>query len=211
MRRARQGAGIVAALAFAAALLVPGAGARAQEIGAPVLDRIPGSAILTLDQERLFADSAWGKRVAAGIEADSTALSTENRRIEAELTAEERKLTDERAGMDGAAFRAAADAFDARVTEIRRVQDEKAREIGRRNEIERKKFFAAALPSLSEALRAQGALVILDSRAIFLAADIIDVTDEMIAAVDKVIGAGPVPAPPGAGTAGAPAGTAGQD
>lgn len=210
MRRARQGAGLLAALALGAAMLAPGAGVRAQDAGAGALDRGAGSAILTLDQERLFADSAWGKRVTARIEADSAALSAENRRIEAELTAEERKLTDERAGMDAAAFRAAADAFDARVTAIRRAQDEKAREIGRRPEAERQKFFAAALPALSEALRARGALVILDSRAIFLAADIIDVTDEMIAAVDKAIGAGP-PAPPGADTAGAPGGTAAPD
>lgn len=209
MGGARQGAAVLAALAVLAAGVLPAGEARSQATEPPASPQTPGHAILTLDQERLFAESLWGKRVAAGIEADSAALAAENRRIEAELTAEERKLTDERAGMDAAAFRAAADAFDARVTEIRRAQDERAREIGRRTEIERQKFFAAALPALSEALRAQGALVILDRRAIFLAADIIDVTDEMIAAVDKAIGTGlaeeAIPAPPdAAGTEDAP-------
>jgi len=189
MRRLRQRAGQAwSRVALACVLCLPAAPVPAQS--ALPQARAEGQAILTLDQERLFADSLWGRRATAAIEADSAALSAENRRIEAELTAEERSLTEERAGMDSAAFRAAADAFDARVTEIRRIQDEKARELGRRPESERQRFFAAALPALSAALRAQGALVILDSRAIFLAADSIDVTDELIAAVDEAIGAG---------------------
>ncbi|MDW4548761.1 OmpH family outer membrane protein [Defluviimonas sp. D31] len=177
---------------LAVLLTAGGQPAPAQEaIAEPV-----ASPVLTLDQERLFAESLWGRRATDRIEAASTELGAENRRIEAELTAEERALTERRPTMAVEEFRAAADAFDAKVTEIRRTQDAKAREIGRLHDVERQRFFAAAFPALREVLRGRGAVVILDSRAIFLAADVIDVTDELIARVDADLGAGtdaPVP------------------
>ena len=150
----------------------------------------PQSPILTLDQDRLFSETLWGKRAAERIETASAELAAENRRIEAELIAEERALTDKRAEMSSEDFRAAAEAFDARVTEIRQTQDAKTREIGQMREAERQRFYAEALPVMSEVLRDRGAVAVLDNRAIFLAADVIDVTDEMIQRIDAAIGAG---------------------
>ena len=169
---------------------------------APVAQTAPESRIqspiLTLDQDRLFAETLWGKRAEARIEAASAELAAENRRIEAELTAEEKALTEKRATMPAEDFRAAADAFDAKVTEIRRAQDAKARAIGQMQDAERQRFYAAALPVMGEVLRSRGAVVVLDSRAIFLAADVIDITDEMVARIDATLGAGedlPLPVP----------------
>jgi Skp family chaperone for outer membrane proteins len=168
------------------------------------------SPILTLDQERFFAESAWGKRAKADVDAVSTALAAENRKLEADLTAEEKSLTEQRETMPADEFRAAADAFDVRVTEIRRTQDGKARDIGRMLDTERQKFFKAAFPVLGKVMQMRGAVAILDARAIFVSADVIDVTDEMIAQVDAVLAAGPGqtdaneenPAPSGNGTDG---------
>ena len=94
-------AGLVAALALGGASPAPAEGAA------------PGSSpILTLDQERLFSGTIWGRRIQAELEAESTTLAGENRRLEAELTAEEASLTERRKTMEPAAFRAEADAFD---------------------------------------------------------------------------------------------------
>ena len=57
-----------------------------------VLVAPPSVAILTLDDERLFTGSAFGKAVIARQDADSQALIDENRRIEAALEAEEKDL-----------------------------------------------------------------------------------------------------------------------
>lgn len=146
--------------------------------------------ILTVDQDRLFEGTLWGRRVADRVAAASSALAAENRRIEADLTAEERALTDARATLPAEEFRKLADAFDARVTEFRRTQDGKARAIARMRDAERQAFFKAALPVMAEVLRGHGAIAVLDNRAIFLAADAIDATDEMIARIDAEIGAG---------------------
>ncbi len=166
----------------------------------------PSSPILTIDQERLYAASAWGKRASAYLSDESVRLSAENRELEAKLVAEEKDLTDARPTMDPDVFRKAADAFDARVVELRRTQDGKARAIARISDAERQKFYAAVLPVLGEVLRRRGAVLVLDSRAIFVSVEAIDVTDEMIDAIDTTIGAGenapdptPEPMPPPTG------------
>lgn len=156
----------------------------------------PSSPILTIDQERLYAESLWGKRVEAEIAAANKDLQTENNRIEAELTAEEKSLTDRRPTTPPADFRKLADDFDQRVTGIRDAQDRKGREIAARRDQARQDFFAAALPVMADLLRARGAVAILDNRAVFVAASSIDATEEVRKRLDEVLGAGP--AQPGA-------------
>lgn len=179
---------------LAAGLMFLAAPVLAQTLAAPPVS----SPILTIDQERLYADSAWGKRASAYLSDESVRLSAENRELEAKLVAEEKDLTDARPTMDPEVFRKAADAFDARVVDLRRTQDAKARAIARISDAERQRFYAAALPAMGEVLRQRGAVVVLDSRAIFVSIEAIDVTDEMIAAIDTTVGAGenaPDPAP----------------
>lgn len=177
---------LVLALAFAAGTASP---VIAQETGQPA-DGLVQTPILTIDQDRLFGGTRWGKRVAARIESASAELAAENRRIEAELTAEEKALTDKRPTLPPEDFRRLADDFDARVTEFRDSQDRKARAIARIHDAERQAFFQAALPVMAEVLRGHGAIAVLDNRAIFLAAEAIDATDEMIARIDGELGPG---------------------
>jgi len=148
------------------------------------------SAVLTIDTERLFADSLFGRRVADDYRAATEALAAENRRIEAELTAEEQALTDRRPAMDPDAFRAEADAFDARVQAIRGEQDAKERALQDRLTAGRDAFLAAAAPVLGDLMRGAGASVILDRRSVFLALGAVDVTEEAIATIDAAIGTG---------------------
>ena len=173
----------IAALAVALLAPVPAA-AQDLPLGTPT------SAILTIDQDRLFSASAWGRRVAAETEAEAQALAAENRRLEAELSAEEQALTDERSTMPAEEFRAAADAFDAKAVEIRRTQDAKERDLLRRREAERQRFFNTALPVMGRMMQDRGASVILERRSVFLAAEALDVTDELIARIDAEIGDG---------------------
>lgn len=176
-----------ATAAWLAVALLAGAAPLLAQTDAPAP---PASAILTIDQDRVYGESAWGKRAARHLAEVSASLAAENRDLEAKLVAEEKALSDARPTMDPAAFREAADAFDARVVEMRRAQDAKGRAIGRIAETEQKGFYSAALPVMGEVLRERGAVVVLDSRAIFVSAESIDVTDEMIASIDAKIGAG---------------------
>ena len=171
-------------LAFALCLLVA-VPVAAQQLG------VTGSPILTIESNRLFADSAFGQRVAREIEADSAVLSAENRRIEAELTAEERDLTERRPEMEPDAFRVLADAFDEKVQTIRREQDEKGRLLNQKQDASRVMFFNAARPILENLMREAGAAVILERSTVFLSANISDVTDLAITRIDAILGEGP--------------------
>lgn len=146
--------------------------------------------ILTLDQDRLFTDSAYGERVASEIAEASSALREENSRIQAELLAEEARLTEQRATMPREEFRDLAEAFDARVISVRRTQDAKSIELQRRQEQERQAFGRLALPLVAELAAQRGAAVVLDARAVVLSTGGTDITSAAIAFIDARLGDG---------------------
>ena len=148
------------------------------------------SPILTLDWEELYAQSSWGMRVAAELDAASTALNRENTRIADGLVEEERSLTERRATMKPDAFRTEADAFDQRVIGIRRAQETKARSLAAQAEAERNRFISAAIGLLDGMIEARGAVVVIDRRAIIRGAGAVDVTAEMVTRVDATLGDG---------------------
>lgn len=150
----------------------------------------PQSGILTIQPDRLFSESAFGQRVTRELEAEGAVLTAENRRIEAELRAEEQDLTQRRPAMEPEAFRALADAFDKKVQETRRTQDQKLREITQMGETARREFFVASLPILQGIMRDSGAGAILDNSSVFLSSEAADVTDLAITRIDAVLGDG---------------------
>lgn len=176
------------ALVVSVMLALTGAG-RAQQFGVPV------APVLTVESETLFARSMFGQRVAREIAAEQSILLAENRRIEAELAGEERVLTERRKQMSAADFRAVADAFDARVEEIRNLQDNKSREIAQRQEQEQSRFIQAARPILAELMREVGASVILEQRTVLLSDKAVDVTERAIQRLNATIGDGATPDP----------------
>ena len=157
----------------------------------------PASTILTLDQDRLFLESAHGRASIEREDAAMRALEEENKRIEAELVAEEQALTEQRKTLAAEEFAARAEAFDQKVERIRDAQDSKARDLTRGREADRQEFLRVAVPVLGELLNEKGAVAIIDKSALILSLSAIDVTDEAIARVDAVLAAGAeVPAAP---------------
>ncbi len=148
------------------------------------------SAILTIETDRMFSDSAFGRRTANEIEADSAVLAAENRRIEADLMAEEKELTARRAEIEPEAFRTLADAFDKKVQSIRKTQDAKARALNQRADKARVEFLNTARPVLEALMRESGAGVILERSSVFLSSNATDITDRAIRRIDAAIGDG---------------------
>ncbi len=180
-------------ICLATALLSGAVGVLAQETPPPATPTpVPTlrSPFLVVDQEALFANSAYGQRVTADIETESRLLAEENRRLEAELSAEERDLTERRPTLDPEEFRQLADDFDARVTQIRTEQDAKARALTERGDMERRRFLSAAVPILGQIMRDVGAGAIFDQRSVFLSDDRLDITDRAIEAINTTIGDG---------------------
>ena len=179
--------------------------ALALPLAAPANAQVAGDApLLTIESERFFSESAFGQRVAAEIDAASTELASENRRIEAELMEEEQALTDRRAEMDPDEFRALADEFDTRVQRIRREQEAKARILAERTDTARVTFLSAARPVLGQLMRDAGASVVLERGSVFFSSNASDITDRAISSIDAAIGDGAdaetAPPPAGDGT-----------
>jgi Skp family chaperone for outer membrane proteins len=156
----------------------------AQQLG------LPQGAILTISTDRTFAESRFGQRVAADVEAQSAVLAAENRRIESELIAEEKDLTERRPDMEAAAFRTLADAFDQKVQTTRVTQESKARALNQIADMARAEFLRVARPILEDLMRESGAGVILERSNVFLSANATDITDLAIERIDAAIGDG---------------------
>lgn len=146
--------------------------------------------LLTLDEERLFSDSAFGKAALARQDAETRALIDENRRIEAGLEVEEKDLTTRRAAMSRDDFTPLSDAFNVKVEGIRKAQDAKTRDLGRKFDEDRRLFLQAVRPILADLMTARGAVAIIDKRAVFVGFENIDVTTEAIAELDKAFDEG---------------------
>ena len=148
------------------------------------------SPVLIIDTDRLYTDSQFGIATAQEFETRGAELGAENRRIEAELTAEEKALTERRPSLEPAEFRTLADAFDEKVQATRRTQDAKTRALNQDLEKRRVTFLNATAPVLEDLMRASGAAVILDRRSVFLSATAVDITDDAIERLDAVLGDG---------------------
>jgi Skp family chaperone for outer membrane proteins len=151
------------------------------------------SPVLTLNQDRLYVSSEFGRRVQSELEQASQDLATENRRIETALVEEERRLTEERPGMEPAAFREVAEEFDIRVTAIRRAQDNKRAAIQRRADQERARFFDLAFPVLLRLVEESGAVAILNNSAVIFSVRQIDITEAAIERINAEIGPSQTP------------------
>lgn len=176
----------------ARAFALPGAvSAAAHPAPAPEAAPVVHAPILVMDQDVLWASSAWGRRADAEIEARRNAIAAENTRLAEDLEAEDAALTELRKTLPPDEFRSRADAFDRRVTQVRTDRDAAARKLVEDANAERDAFLRAALPVISAAMDARGAQVLLDRLTVFLSSDAVNVTAELVAAVDARIGAGP--------------------
>lgn len=151
---------------------------------------LAGQPVLTIDSERLFLNSDFGKRVAREIEARGNELAAENRRIEVELAEAEQDLTEQRASMTPEAFRPLADAFDTRVQATRQAQAAKSRALNAQLEQEREIFLNAAGPVLEELMQDVGASVVLERRTVFISTNSTDITATAITRLNAKLGEG---------------------
>jgi Skp family chaperone for outer membrane proteins len=172
--------------AFLAAVLFLAAPLAAQEATTPA----GAGGIVVLNQERLISQTLYGQRIQSELEAASTALSTENRRIESQLSDEELRLTELRDTLPTNEFRALADEFDTRVEGIRTAQAAKTRDLQTQAEAAQTRFFEESFPILLEIVRERGAAVLMDSRAVLLSAESVDITEIAVARIDAELGEG---------------------
>jgi len=171
------------AAAFLALAAVGGTGfANAQQSARPSPFQ---TSILTLNQQRLFEESAFGKDSLLRLEADSRTLQAEIRKIESDLEIEERMLTERRATLSPAEFMPVAAAFDDKVEKIRAAWGAKDRDLKRQREADQQKFFEQVVPILAELMQEMGAVMLIDQNSVILSLDRVDITQKAIERIDE--------------------------
>lgn len=190
MRRRAAAVGLGVALALLGAGGLPAQTVPPAVTGDAPVVALPRVPVVTLDDERLFTESRFGKAVLARQEADKQALIAENRKIEAGLEAEERDLTERRASLPKEEFEPLAAAFNTKVEGIRAAQDAKSRAITDRFDAERQRFLVSASPVLVQIMAERGAVAIISKRAVIAGFDNIDITEAAIARLDATLGDG---------------------
>ncbi|MCV6824316.1 MULTISPECIES: OmpH family outer membrane protein [Halocynthiibacter] len=151
---------------------------------------VNGAGFVILNQDRLFFESAYGKRALEELQEQARALQSENSTLTQDLEAEENELAQNRSNMEPDEFRRRADAFDEKVQAIRAAQDRKLQELGEQEEVARNNFARAIVPVLQAILKERGAAGILDSRVVLLPSPDINITDDAIRLVDQILGDG---------------------
>lgn len=149
--------------------------------------------ILTVDIDRLFAQSMFGERIAQTYTETRVELNAENRRIADALREEELSLAARRAEMVPAVFLSEAEAFDEKAQGIRRAQDAKESALEDTLTQGRAQFVEVSRPILGQLMVDRGAYAILDRRSVALSLGSIDITDEAIARINEAIGDGTGP------------------
>jgi len=141
------------------------------------------SAIAVLDQDALFSQSEWGKRVLKIVEDKVSKLSNENRIRESELELEESNLTKIRKTISKLEFDILAMKFDEKVKKIRSEQADKQRKINIFLNENRKLFFEKVTPILLDYINELGIEVLLNKDTVALASLGSDIT---ISAINKI-------------------------
>ena len=146
------------------------------------------SLIATLDQERLFRDSLFGKRVLDVVNEKRDALLANELLLQSQLEAEEESLTKARQTIDIEEFKLLAADFDDKVQRIRSETSISRVKLNEYSDSEREKFFKLIVPILIDLSKEFGISTLLDHRMSILSLN--DITDSTIERVDSIIGDG---------------------
>ena len=180
---------LIALMVGMSAMVAVPPGAAAQDAATGAVK--PVTPVLTVRSEQVFLRSAYGERIESEYKAALAVVAAENRRIEAELTAEEEDLTEKRDTMEHAAFTVLAQAFDTKVREIRRERDRALAEANQTHDAAQAQFWEDVRPILVRVLADSGAAVIVERQSVIASAAAIDVTETVVARIDEVLGEGP--------------------
>ena len=148
------------------------------------------SVLFTVDMSKLLRSSDFGKNIITVNNAARQNLQNENNNLEEKLLIEEKELSELRKTLSIDEFRPKALEFDKKVTIIRKGQREKEENLNKKVRREETDFFKKIYPILYELMIERGGLVLIDQRNAILWDNSVDLTDDAIAVINRVLGSG---------------------
>ena len=148
------------------------------------------SSLFTVDMGKLFRSSDFGKKIISTNNIARQELQNENEELEAILLSEEKELSEQRKILSSDEFRPKALAFDERVSIIRAEQVKKEENLKNKARKEEADFYKRIYPLLYELLLDHGGLILIDQRNAILWDNTVDLTDDAITVINRVMGSG---------------------
>jgi len=148
------------------------------------------SPIMVVDFERVFVETQYGQRIASVLSQERERVQADNDRIAAELLAEETALTEARATMSTAAFRAAAETFNERAQSVRSDREAEQAALVELRDSERSQFLERISPIVLALMLERGAVVAMDRRAVIQAIGSANATEDVVELIDQTLGDG---------------------
>lgn len=176
-------------LGFGFALTLLCWSATAQTSTFPVYE--PTLPVVSINRENLFQRSDLGMQLSDVLSKRQAALVAENDRLAATLEQEELELTELRKTLSAAKFEPMAEAFDVKVKNVRRVQDQKSVDLAKALESMRFRFFRQAESVIAKMMQESGILFVLDEKAIWMSQGG-DVTNTVIERMNSAYAAGEI-------------------
>lgn len=145
--------------------------------------------VVSVNRERLIQQSAFGKALIDSLSVQQKTLVEENEALAEDLEREERELTEVRKTLSSEEFAPLAEAFDEKVKETRRSQDQKAVELAQALEGARFRFFRQAERVIAQLMQENGIVFVLDETVVWISQGG-DVTNLVIERLDAAYRAG---------------------
>ncbi len=146
------------------------------------------SGLFTVDMNKLFRSSEFGKNVILTNNKARQELQNENEELESKLLLEEKELSKQRQILSLDEFRPKALEFDKKVSIIRTEQGEKEERLKNKARKEESEFYKRIYPLLYDLLLERGGLMLIDQRNIILWDSSVDITEEAIKLINQVLG-----------------------
>ena len=167
-----------------------GSFAAAQQTSFPVYE--PVVPVVSINRELLIQRSEYGKTLIGSLAQRQSDLIVENETLATTLEREELELTELRKTLEPEEFAPLAEAFDTKVKDVRRQQDQKALDLAKQLEAARFRFFRQAEGVIAQMMQENGILFVLDEAAIWMSQGG-DVTAAVIERLDAAYAAGELP------------------
>jgi len=148
------------------------------------------SDVFTVDISKMLKFTNFGKYILTEHNKSRLKLQRENDILESELLIEEKLLSELRKTLAADEFLKKAIAFDEKVSDIRLNQAKKEEILNDQLKKGEAEFFKAIYPILFQIVSEQGGMILLDQRNVVLFDSSIDITQDALETIDRVLGDG---------------------
>ncbi|MCE9651420.1 MAG: OmpH family outer membrane protein [Parvibaculum sp.] len=166
---------------LAVASFVAGASVTAAQAAAP------NAIIVIVNSEQLFAQSKVGQSVRTQIQALAKKLQAEGKTKEDALKAEAKKLGEQRALLSEADFGKKVQAFEQKQQDVQQSMQKKGQALQVASNKARGQIETAIRPIFADIMKAHGANILLDQSVVLAGGVDLDVTAEVLKALDAKI------------------------